>query len=321
MRSLALVLVTTFAGCSSPSSGGPDGSTNGDGPPPPPPHGFQIISPTVAIAPRAEITYCYYFSTPNTSDLTIKKWASHMTPGSHHMIVYLTTGKLRDPGTLETQNCGLASNGVFGTVWTYAAQTPDQEMALPPDDGNGIPLGQPVKAGHFGFIQMHFLNTTDAVIHANVVLTAYAHDEGIQVVPTGPFVTLDTRIDLAPAAPGTSTTGMVSGNCAVASDAKFFAMTTFTHKQSVHTFIKDGGTTVFDSTNWEHPGTGTWDTPPFFSFTSGNLTYQCEYANPNGYRVQYGDDPATDEMCMAIGYYFPAIGGTGQFCLDSFVLN
>jgi hypothetical protein len=320
MRSLALVLVTTFAGCGSPSGGdgGPDGSTNSDGPPPPP-HGFQIISPTVDIGPKDEITYCYYFRTPNTSDLAIKKWASHMTPGSHHMIVYLTPGKVREPGTLETQDCGMASIGVSRPVWTYTAQNPDQEMVLPSDDGNGIPLGQPVNAGQLGFIQMHFLNTTDAVIHAHVELNAYAHDDGIQVTPTGPFVAVNTKIDLAPAALMPST-GTVGGSCDVASDSKFYAMTTYTHKQSVHTSVKDGTTTVFDSTSWEQPGMRTWDTPPFFSFTSGTLTYQCEYVNPNGYRVQYGDDPETDEMCMAIGYYFPAIGKTDQFCVDSFMV-
>lgn len=323
--SVALVLVTTLAGCgSADGSAGeqPDAEPAGDGGLQPPERGFQIISPTVDLDPGAEITYCYYFRASNTSDLKIKKWASHMTPGVHHMIVYLTHDKMRDPGTLDTQKCGLASIGVAGPIWTYAAQTPDHAALLPADDGNGVPVGQLVQTGQHGFIQMHFLNATDATLHAHVELNAYAYDEGVQVTPAGPFVTLNTQIDLAPAVNSvTPSTGMVNGNCNVSNSAKFYVMTTYTHKQGVHTFIKDGATTVFDSVNWEHPGTRNWNSPPFYSFTSGKLTYQCEYVNPNGYRIQYGDDTTMDEMCMAIGYYFPDDTGTGHFCLNSLMLN
>jgi hypothetical protein len=94
-------------------------------------------------------------------------------------------------------------------------------------------------------------------------------------------------------------------------------MTTHSHKQSVHTFVKDGATTVFDSRNWDHPGAVTWSGEPFYTFTSGTLTYQCEYKNPNNYRIQTGDSAATAEMCMAVGYYFPAVGGKGHLCLTN----
>jgi len=326
--SLACVLMTTLVGCGGTGESGgdqPDAQTTGDPGLPPPQHGFQIVSPKVDIDPGTEITYCYYFRTPNTSDLAIKKWASHMTAGGHHMIVYLTTQKLGEPGTLVTldnNKCGLANIGVRGPVWTYAAQDPDHEVALPLDDGNGLPVGQPIPAGQYGFIQMHYLNATDATMHAHVELNAYAHDDGIQVTAAAPFLTLNTLIDL-PAAPSalTPTTGTFSGDCNVSSDAKFYIMTTYTHKQGVHTAIKDGTTTVFDSVDWAHPGTKQWGTAPFYSFTSGKLTYQCEYVNPNNYRIQYGDDTTTQEMCMAIGYYFPAVGQTGQFCLNSLMLN
>jgi len=325
--SLAFVLVTTLAGCGgfSGNTSDPDASgPTGDGGLQPPARGFQIISPTVDIDPGADLTYCYYFRTPNTSDLAIKKWASHMTPGGHHMIVYLTPGKLADPGTLQTDTCGFELNGI-GPVWTYSAQSADHESALPSDDGNGVPVGQLITASHYGFIQMHYLNATDAVIHAHIELNAYAYDEGVQVTQAAPFITYNRRIDLAPGSTIAPTPGMVNGTCNVPLDnnqmpPKFYIMSTHTHKQGVHTFIKDGGTTVFDSTNWEHPGERTWSTAPFFSFTSGQLTYQCEYMNPNNYRIQTGDSTATAEVCMAFGYYFPAADATGHYCLNSAML-
>lgn len=320
--SLAFVLVTTLAGCS--SSHGmvneqPDAPIVGDSGATPPARGFQIMSPTVDVNPGSDLTYCYYFHTPNTSDLNIKKWASHMTAGSHDLIVYLTRTDLQTPGSLSTAKCGLASDGP-GPVWTYSAQGADYEAPLPPDDGTGVPVGQLVKAGQSGFLQMHFLNTTASVLHAQVELDAYAYDDGVQVTLAAPFFTLNTQIDL-PAAALTPTMGTASGDCNVASDAKFFVMTTYTHKQGVHTSIKDGATTVFDSTTWEQPGAQHWNTSPFFSFSSGKLTYQCDYVNPNSYRIKYGDSVTTQEMCMALGYYFPATDATGHMCLDSVMLN
>ncbi len=323
--SLAFVLVTTLAGCS--SSPGmipeqPDASPPGDAGVVAPPPSFEIVSPTVDVHPGDDLTYCYYFHTPNTSDLAIKKWASHMTAGSHDLIVYFTRTDLQPPPTLSETKCGLASAGT-GPVWIYSAQnvnTPDNEAPLPSDDGNGTPVGQLIKAGQSGFLQMHFLNTTNTVLHAQVELDAYAYDDGVQVTLAAPFFTQNTQIDLPAAAP-TPTMGTVSGNCDVATDAKFFVMTTYTHKQGVHTFVQDGTTTVFDSTTWEQPGAQRWNASPFFSFASGKLTYQCEYVNPNSYRIQYGDDVTRQEMCMAMGYYFPATDATGHMCLDSVMLN
>jgi hypothetical protein len=330
MRSLAFVLIAPLAGTLAGTLVGCGGSSESSSDPPdapttetgfqPPVHGFQIVSPTIDVDPRAEITFCYYFRTSNTSPLSIQKWASRMTPGVHHMIVYLTPEKLREPYTFATEKCGLAAIGV-GPVWAYAAQDADQEAVLPPDDGSGHPVGQPIQAGQYGFLQITYRNATDTKVPAHVELNAYAYDDGIQVTPAGSFVTLNTQIDLAPApSPAMPTTGMVRDSCNVSSDAKFFAMTTFTHKQGVHTFVQDGAMTLFDSVSWEHPGTQSWSMP-FFSFASGKLFNQCEYVNPNGYTIQYGDDTAKQEMCMAIGFFFPSPEGTGHFCVDSFVLN
>jgi hypothetical protein len=326
MRSLAFVLVTPMIAC------GSGGYVNGvpDGPGidesfAPPAHGFQIVTPSVDIAPGKEITYCYYFHTPNTADQSIQRWASRMTPGSHHMILYLTPTDEQTPGTLSTSRCGISS-GSLGPVWTYSAQSPDSQMALPVDDGEGHPVGQTIKAGQSGFIQMHYLNATDAVLHAHVALNAYAYNDGVQITPAGPFVTFNTRIDLAPGSPASPTQGMVNGTCDMLTDPgtgkspRFYVMTTHTHKQGIHSFVKDGNTAIFDTTSWEHPGATTWSETPFYAFTSGKLFYQCEYLNPTNMRIVTGDSASTDEMCMAVGYYFPATDGTGHFCLNSLMV-
>jgi hypothetical protein len=324
MRILAFVLVTLIFACSPAAQTGDDlvdaGDTNG--PLAPPAHGFQLVSPSVDINPGGDFTYCYYFRTSNTTDVSIKRWASRMTAGSQFMIVYLTPTDLQTPGTLSTMDCGIA--GVVGPVWTYSALSLDTQTTLPADDGQGNAVGQPIGANQSGFIQMHFVNTTGAVIHAHVEVNAYAYDDTVSVTPAGSFVTINRRISLASGSTASPSTGTVSGACDVLADngkiPRFFQLTTHTYKQGIHTFVKDGDATLFNSTSWADPGDTHWDAPPFYTFASGKLTYQCEYSNPNNYSIMNGNSAATDEMCMAIGYYFPSAAGTGHFCLNSAML-
>jgi hypothetical protein len=77
---------------------------------------------------------------------------------------------------------------------------------------------------------------------------------------------------------------------------------------------------VFESDNWEHPGVARWTHDPFFSFVSNRLTYYCEYDNTgNSSAVREGASAKTNEMCMAVGYFFPAT--TAKICLNSTVVN
>jgi len=74
----AFALVSALAACKGGDSGtggddtmGPDASVTD---PPPPARGFQIVSPELTIKAGQEITYCYYFKTPNTETMAVNKW-------------------------------------------------------------------------------------------------------------------------------------------------------------------------------------------------------------------------------------------------------
>jgi hypothetical protein len=288
---------------------------------PPPARGFQIVSPPVTIAAGQEITYCYYFKTSNTAALPIQSWKSHMSPGSHHMILYFTKTEEQPAGTVTATNCGGGGGGLNAPVWTYASQVEDQEFTLPGNDGTGLPLAQNVLAGQPAYIQMHYLNATDHAISAHVELNASAYPEGVAVRGAAPYITYNTNINLG-ATQGSTTTAM--GTCTISPTVKFFTISTHVHKQGVHTYVKDGSSMVFESTDWEHPGDRTWDASPFFSFSSGQLYYQCDYLNASGTKDPIVDGPsaATNEMCMAVGYYFdPAsTAAKARYCLDSFTV-
>jgi copper type II ascorbate-dependent monooxygenase-like protein len=276
----------------------------------PPARGFVITSPDIEIAAGQEITYCFYFRTPNTEKLAVKRWISEMTPGSHHMIFFTTGTQDAGPVNGYDTNCGGQA-----PVWTYAAQTPSADLKLPADDGTGKPLGQDVAPNTAGYFQMHYLNATDAPIKVHVQLAAEAHEANVQYTPTAAYVTFNGSINIPPQ----STNVMATNTCTTPTGAKFWMMSTHAHKQAIHTEVKDAATMVMQSDDWEHPIPAKFDAPTFYEFASNKLTYTCIYNNPSNRTIKTGNSAATDEMCMASGYFFPAAGP--KFCYNNILIN
>lgn len=324
----AFVLVTVLAACGSDGVGGGGGGDDTASPdasvtdPPPPTRGFQVISPDITIMAGQEITYCYYFHTPNTEPMVIKKWSSQMSAGSHHMIMFLTGSDVLPPGTVSATKCGIGGASAQNIpAWTYAAQTPTAELELPQDDGAGKPLGQEIPAGSSAYFQMHYVNATDQDMHVHVTLNAEAYDAGATYTKTAPYITFNPNISIDPGQVG----DVEYQTCSTPANTKFWLMSTHSHKQSVKTQVFDGASmtspVVFESSDWEHPGTKAWMAQPFYTFSSNKLTYACTYDNTgsNAQRtVTTGDSAQTDEMCMATGYYFPAT--KAQLCYGSFLV-
>ena len=265
---------------------------------------LTVVTPPITLAPSEEVTKCYHFLMPNTGEVGVKRWASTMTPGSHHMILYLGTEASQPPGTID--DCG--NVGGFNSVWTYAAQNPVAESRMPEGVGMTVAAMQP------GVIQMHYLNASDGPLDAHVELTADLYAAGASFQKAQPYITFNTNISIPP-----MSNGSAGGTCAIPAGAQFFAMSTHAHKQATHTEVKDGTAMVFESDNWDDPGSASWQTAPFYTFGSGNLTYRCDYYNPTNRTITVGESAATDEMCMAVGYYFPA--NRPSFCLNSAVLQ
>ncbi len=324
---LVLGLALPFAAACGASDTGTGDDTSPDAAVEPTTRGFQVVSPEITIPAGKEITYCYYFKTPNTEDMVIKKWVSKMSPGSHHMIMFTTQSEVKPAGTISDTECGVAGASPTNLpAWIFAAQTAEASLTLPTDDGNGKPLGQEIKAGSPAYIQMHYLNATDADIKVHVQINAEAYDVGAPYTATAPYITFNNQINIDknltkdPSIIDTETL-----TCATPPGTKFWLLSTHAHKQAVKTEIKNGmpaSTEVaFTSTDWEHPGQKEIMTTPFYSFSGDKLTYSCSYANVGSNYdriVKTGDSAQFDEMCMATGYYFPAT--KSRICFNNYLL-
>jgi len=287
----------------------------GDGPAGSCEPGFRIVTPNVDVQSGQEITYCYYFHTPNTDPLAIKQFTSHMPASIKRLSVVLTNTDLKPPGTLSASDC---SPGSAGGIY-YAGYGTDDEFTFPPDDGTGTPVGVILPPGQSGYIWMHSLNDTTDVVNVHAEVGVFGYPSGATVTRADPYVTFNGDLAIGPMAMNKS----FSFSCDVPAGAKFFSLSSQSNKQSVHVEIDDTmaiSPQVFGSDDFQNPGRARFSAPNFFSFTSGKLLYSCTYSNlgDNAARtIHSGDSVATDEVCMALGFFFPSTGPV--FCYNDII--
>jgi hypothetical protein len=216
-------------------------------------------------------------------------------------------------GTINTCSAGAGT-------WLYATSTPGEVIGFNLPDKVGLPFA----AGAQIMLNMHFINPGSAPLYPKVKLNILS-TTGAKY-RAGTMVSFNTQINVPPATaagPGTQT---VSGTCTAPVGSKFFSMSTHTHKHATtaavsfvsgstsQEIVHTGQASTYPAdqqqgtgTDWEHPGVGTWTSPNFLTVQSGDsFTYSCSYVNDGDTAVVVGNTAATNEMCMAIGYYYPA---------------
>jgi hypothetical protein len=301
----------TDAGTVAPTRGCGQGTscTPGDDlAPPASADGFQIATPpgTFTIQPNQEAYYCYYKNIPGSAAINVGAFQSWMTKGfSHHFILFQGSGA---DGTVSG---GLVSGGI-GTgcvpqgTWLYATSTSGQIIELKMPDQVGLPM----PASQTLVFNIHLINagTTAAnpIIKLNVL---YAKNV---MYKASAMVSFNAGIDVPPGG-----SQDVTGSCSPPAGSKFFAYTTHVHKHGGSTatgaftdvdYVSGGTTTnIVHSTDWENPDVGLWNAPNFLTVQTGDkFKYDCHFVNTGSAPVTFGETAATGEMCMSIGYYFPA---------------
>lgn len=176
-------------------------------------------------------------------------------------------------------------------------------MKMP--DGVGLPFPAAAQV----MLNMHFINSGTSPVYPKIKMN-FLYAKNVQYKAAA-MVSFNVSINVPPAtssAPGKQT---VSGTCKAPVGSKFFAITTHTHKHGTEADVNyvSGGhsTNIVKTTDWEHPDVGLWNAPEFLTVKQGDsFAYSCSYSNSSTSAVVVGDTAATNEMCMAIGYYFPA---------------
>jgi hypothetical protein len=274
---------------------------------PPPAQGFQIKSPEIEIDPGQNVPYCYYFRTPNDVPLAVKRFTSSMRDVNRQLIVFTTTTQaglpvdIAPPGTVQVIDCNVL--GTFNAIphWLYETTDKNGELAMPDDDGAGNPLAMEIAPNSSGFLLMHHHNTTAVPQKGQVTVNFEALDSPVYT-RTETFMATNSLINVPPH----TTDDIESRSCDVPAGAKFWSLTTHTHKYAKRSSVQENTDVIFATTDWTNPGATTWPTPPFFGFATNRMTTTCTYDNPNGFTVRTGGSYQSEEQCVAVGYFFPA---------------
>ncbi|MDQ3297489.1 MAG: hypothetical protein M3619_12945 [Myxococcota bacterium] len=271
---------------------------------------FSYESSSFMLQPGQEEIYCTYFHTSNTAPVAINQWEIEMTqPGIHHMI-FFTGGREHADGIDMTNTCGLDLDNLGANrAWILSSANGRTVQNLPLDDGAGKPLAQLIQPNTLGVFQTHYINATDNPIEVKSSLKAFGIAPGTPYTQTDVFVTYNEAISVPPNA----VNDVEAASCNVP-QGKYWHLSTHSHKQTKRAEIKDGDTTLFETTDYDHPGERVFESP-FYTFNSGKMTWACTYTNDgdNANReVNAGESAVADEMCMGLAYYFPSTGP--KFC-------
>jgi hypothetical protein len=282
--------------------------------------GVQLATPDNAftIQPNTEAYYCYYKTIPGNAAINVGAFQSWMTSGaSHHFILFTGSG-----GVDGSVAGGVVSGGGMGCVpqgsWVYATSTSGQIIELKMPDGVGLPM----PASQMLIFNIHLINPGSAPISPKIKLNIlYAKNV---MATAGAMVSFNAGIAVQPGG-----TQDVTGGCSPPAGSKFFAFTTHTHRHGGSTstgaytdvnFVSGGmKTNVVHTTDWESPDVALWNPPNYLTVQSGDqFQYDCHFVNKDSSLVTFGETAATGEMCMSIGYYFPAgaptQGTTNPYC-------
>ena len=266
--------------------------------------GVQITTTPFDLQAGEEKFACYHAEIPVDGEIDVRYYESVMATGSHHFILYKNDGDTAPDGTIDQSGC--AANPT-GSNWVYSSAQPHMDLKIP--EGVAIVLGSRQRV----VFDMHYINTTEQALQAHVTLNI-SFAKG-QFEKAASLVSFNSGIFIPPN--GTQT---VEGDCTPGNGAKFFYMLTHTHRRgilaTITRLLANGqmGETIVKSTDWEIPQEKKFLTEPYLTFQAGEkFHYKCDYMNDLDQVVTAGPSADTNEMCMAITYYFPASAGGSCF--------
>jgi len=264
---------------------------------------LDVTAPPFAIAPGANLAYCFVTHLPNPEAVAIRRWRSRMSGGIRDIAVFLGGSAANQAPEVRPAPCDRLVAPRPSEALAYISHAMAGDLELPPNDGAGRPVAELAERSALLVVEMQISNPTERALSGQLELHVEAAERGVAVTPLSSVVAFTSALRIpagTAAAPGAL---RVTGSCAVPADTKLYGVSTYTHRRAAHTFVKDGTATLVDSSHWDHPETQAWWTG--YALKTGALEYGCEYVNPTSRPVSLGGLP-DDELCVVVGYVFPA---------------
>ncbi len=258
-----------------------------------------LVSTSFTLNPGDEVFKCQDFANPfNGSDVDIKEWDSHMTPGSHHLLAFYkanaTDVPLADCNPLQ-----------FGPV-AFGAQIPDASLVFPATIGSLL-------QGTNGFhVQMHYLNTTMQPFDVHVTVTMHKAMPGEVTQHAGIyFMNNASGIHVKAGA-----TEDITASYTFKQPVNLLSAFAHMHKFSNSMTATIGGQPLYNTTSWDN-STVTLLSPAMPVAVGTTVTWTCNVTNTTGGLLTFGESAINNDMCIFEGYYYPVPAGQSDPTISS----
>jgi hypothetical protein len=298
MRPLARLLAFALvAGCGgsnpgsgTPGSGSPD-MANASGGTTVAPDGTVTLTMTPFTIPAgAEVYKCQEFKNPWGADTEIKVFESHMTAGSHHLLLFYKAGVSDGP----LVDC----SGLEFSATPYGSQLPDDSVTFPDGVSALVPSAQ-------GFrLQVHYLNASPNPVTPSVQVLMHPAQPGTTTAHAGVLFFFNTKLSI----PSTGQPYSLSKTCQIPTDINLLLASSHMHKHATN-FVAtaSAGPTLYTTTDWSEPKPATF-APPQPLAAGSTVTFTCTWVNDTGTTLTFGESAQTNEMCIFSGQFYPIQG-------------
>ncbi|HEX9103712.1 MAG TPA: hypothetical protein VF997_15990, partial [Polyangia bacterium] len=261
-------------------------------------HGnYTITLDPFVVAPGEERYACQDFANPfGGGAAAIHQFASHLTPGSHHLLLFYKPGASDAP----LADC----SGSEFAPGPYGSQRPDDALVYP----DGVAA---VVAPSDGFrVQAHYLNATPAPLSVTVTIQLARIDESAVRDRAAVLFFSNGAIDVPPGAAGV----VAQKSCTLPFAVNLLQATGHMHQHGRAFTATAAGATIFSSSAYSDVAPALF-APPLALPAGTVVTFACTYDNSDGTApLRFGDSARTDEMCIFSAQFFPAPFG-GWTCL------
>ncbi|MEZ4446388.1 MAG: hypothetical protein R3B72_45335 [Polyangiaceae bacterium] len=308
---ISTLALTAFAGCSDDTTSPPDPPDDGLLAAPPTGQGVQYALDTTIDA-GSEVERCRFVQAP-ADGLWVKRDEVRYTEGSHHFLLYETAyddiPESKNDGTpVDTSGVFDCSdgptNGWSVTRLVGGSQNANGDSALSFPDGVALR----VRPGAVLMLNAHYINTRPEPLDAEVRINLWTLPEEDVVTEGDILFWYNIFIDVP--AMGASQAKM---RCTIPSDITVTSMQSHMHARGVGYVAQEVGADMpfYLNDRWEDVPVSRFDQG--FPLKAGaEVEYACNYENGEPRDVHQGPR-STDEMCMLIGSYYPAVPGL-SFC-------
>jgi hypothetical protein len=244
------------------------------------------------VAAGGEVFMCQTFANPWGVDVDVSKFESHMTTGSHHMLLLFEDNAT--DGALHS-----CSGLTFGPM-PYGAQQPDNAVTYPAG------IGAAIKATQGFNLVVHYLNASPNAIMANVQVQLHRAPAGSVTERAGVFF-LNNVSGLYPGIPP-GATQTISAQYTTTIPMNILYAVAHMHSRSTNLTATYGNQMLYSTNSWDNAPNQLYQ--PAVMLPAGTvIQWSCTINNTTPNTLTFGESAATNEMCIFDGQYYPVPAG------------